>query len=170
MLIDGDKDGVFEQTTGAKSLTAALGPGQVGCTITSSCQVDNFKYYDGVLAEKVGAPPKIGTTYSLRFATPAAPSTPWVAAFALKNTGVPLAGRAIPLALDPLLDLTLGNAVALGLAGLVDASGDGNTAFPIPNDPALVGFAFFAGAFTIDVGMPFGIGVISQDLRVVIQP
>ena len=169
MLIDTNKDGTFDLTVGPRTLTVMLGSGLVGCSITSSCQVDNFKFFDGVLAEKSGSVPKIGTTYNLRFATPAPRFTPWAAGFALSSGGIPLGSRAVPLGLDPLLDLTLSNAGALGLTGITDANGDGNLAFPIPNNPALIGFAFFAGAFTLYGTMPFHVGVISQDLRVVVQ-
>lgn len=169
MLIDGDKNGVFEQTLGPRALTTMLAAGGVGCSITTNCQLDNFEFFDGVLAPQAGSLPRIGTTYRVRFATPTPANTPWFAAFALGNGGIPIGNRAVPLALDPLLMVTLANAGAFGLTGLTAANGDGTLAFPIPNDPALVGLAFFAGAMTIDATQPFGIGTISQDLHVVIQ-
>ena len=115
-------------------------------------------------------PPRIGTTWRVRFATPVPQNTPWLAALALGNTGIPIGARAVPLALDPLFALTLANAGAIGLAGLVDANGDGNLAFPVPNDPSLTGVALFAAAMTLDGARPFGVGTISQDLRAVLQP
>jgi hypothetical protein len=167
MLIDKDMNGVFDQTVPGKPLTAVLGAGMVGVSTYQATQIDNFKYYDGVLAEQ--SPPKIGTTYNVRFATPAPQYTPWLAGFSLTNSGLPFGNRAIPLGADALLGLTLGNAGALGLAGITDVNGDGMLAFPIPNNPALVGFAFFAAAITIDGTKPFTLGTISQDLRVVVQ-
>jgi hypothetical protein len=166
--IDTDKNGVFDLVLGPRTLTAMLAPGGVGCSITSNCQLDNFEYFDGVLAERT--PPRIGTTWRVRFATPVAANTPWFAALALGNGGIPIGSRAVPLALDPLFALTLANAGAIGLAGVVDAAGDGNLAFPVPNDPSLAGVALFAAAMTLDASRPFGVGTISQDLRAVLQP
>src|SRR5262249_1499419 len=143
-------DGIFEQLVGPQTLTAMLNPGLVGISITSSCQLDNFKFYDGVLLQKTGSVPKTGTVYNMRFVTPAAQYTPLIAGFSLSNTGTPFGNRAIPLAADALLALTLGNASALGLTGLIDANGEGQLAFPVPNNPALVGFAFYAAAITVD--------------------
>lgn len=167
ILVDKNKDGVFDQELAVNSLSTVLGPGQIACTMHSSVQLDNFKFYDGVLLEQ--SQPKVGTTYKLRFATPVAQSTPWVAAFALSNRGIPIGMRSIPLALDPLFTLTLGSASALGLAGTIDGNGDGLVAFPVPNNASFVGFVFFAAAVTLDPFQPFSIGTISQDLRAVIQ-
>ena len=168
LYCDTDKDGVYDKSL-SRSISGALGAGLVGCVAYQLTELDNFKFYDGVLVPAPNAVPKVGTTYNMRFATPAPQFTPWVAGFALKNTGIPLGTRVVPLALDPLLDLTLANAGALGLAGIVDANGDGTLAFPIPNNAALVGFTFYAAAVTLDATMPFNIGVISQDLRVVLE-
>lgn len=126
-------------------------------------RMDNFKFYDAVMVPAAGAVPKIGTTFRLRLVMPS-PNTPWIGALALGSSGIPLGqSRGLPLSVDPLLHLSLGVGGALGLVGITDASGNGQPAIPLPNNPTMAGFAKHVAAFTLDAAKPLGIGNISND-------
>jgi hypothetical protein len=89
----------------------------------------------------------------------------WVLGFAFADPrGVPLVpgplfGRRI-LPLDP--DALFVASVGAGLGGVLDASGSGTFALPIPTDPALAWLSFHAAAFTLRPTA--GVGAISQGL------
>ncbi len=159
MQIDKDKDGVFEQSVGPRALTTILGSGFVGLNAYQATELDNFEYFDAVLVPQSGSTPKIGTTFSMQLTTPAPQFTPYIAALSEKNTGIPFGSRAVPLGIDALLVASLG----AGLGGLTGANGIATINLPIPNNPALVGYKFFAAALTLDGQQPFGLGAISNE-------
>lgn len=165
--VDLDKDGIFDQIIGPRTLTATLGPGRVGVSITSNCEVDNWKYYDAVLQPQPAALPRIGTNYNLDLSTPS-PTVPWLGLAALGNTGFTFGARAIPVSPDFMAVGTFGNA-GFGFAGATDTAGNAVMSIVIPAIPAIVGMRLFTSAVTVDWTQPFGVGHISNEHSFVIQ-
>lgn len=165
-LIDTDMDGIFDVTAVPKSLVAAttLPQGLIGICGYNGAEMDNYKFFDGVLIQdQAGGPPAIGTNYRMTFTAPLVNNvaTPWRWAMSFGKTGIPLGdGRSVPLSLDPLFSVTL----SIGFGGLLDATNpDGTITLPIPNDPSLIGATIFTSAFTIDPSKTFAIGAIAND-------
>jgi hypothetical protein len=170
--VDTNMDGIFEVQGVARTLIAPTTPaaGLVGITGYNAAEMDNYKFYDGVLMQNpAGGPPTIGTSYSMTFSAPLvnASPTPWRWALSFGKAGVPLGdGRALPLSLDPLFNVTLG----IGVGGVLQSgSPEGTFAIPLPNDPSLIGVTVFAGAFTLDASRWLSVGAISNDHAFTIQ-
>ena len=107
MLMDIDGDGSFELDIGTKTLTTVLGSGLVGMTAYGAAELDNFKYYDAVLVGAPASTPRIGTTYTMQLRAPQPQNTVFFCAASLKNTGIPIDTRKLPLSVDALLQLSL---------------------------------------------------------------
>lgn len=171
MSIDTDGNGTFDRVVPVKTLTAHAGPGLVGITgytqaaaAANPSEIDNFAYYAGVLVERAGSLPKVGTSYQMDFYAPVTQPTPFMGAASLTSGTIPIGGnRGIPLAIDPLLTLSLSAGGALGLVGMTDATGKAAPTFNIPNIPSLVGLDIFTSVFALDPQQPLGIGAISNN-------
>jgi len=166
--IDLNKDGIFDQIVGPRTLTSTLGPGGIGVSVTSNCQVDNWKYYDAVLLPQPAALPRIGSNYDLDLSTPS-PTVPWLGLAALGNVGFSLGTRAIPVSPDFLAVGTFANAT-FGFVGATDPVGKAVVSILLPPLPAIVGLRIFTSTVTLDGTQPFGIGHISNEHSFVIQP
>jgi len=173
--VDGDQDGIYEVTTNPLALTQVTTGGGIGMAAYQTAEMDNFKFYDAVLWNPTQATPRIGTSYKMHLRVPApAPSAPRPPFFCLVSRyaqAIPIGTRKIPLGFDFLWETAL-SAPALfsGFTGLIDAKGDAFPTFVIPNDPILVGLGLFFAGFTLDGKQPFGIGHISNNHHVKIQP
>ncbi|HKE00339.1 MAG TPA: lamin tail domain-containing protein [Planctomycetota bacterium] len=91
--------------------------------------------------------PAIGTTWTVNFCSLGESAPIYVAAIA-ESTAPPLFalfGQSLPLQFDALLGNSLGFP---GFVAFLDANGFAQTQLPIPNDPALHGFAFFGAVMT----------------------
>jgi len=167
MTVDWNNDGVDDQTIGPKALTTVTGTGLMGMNCYGSSEMDNFKYYNAILQPAPAATPKIGTTFQMELRTDATKITPYLCAFALGNKGFPIGPTKgspmswIPLTADPILNISIGLAGSLGLAGITDSTGLAKPALKnIPNDTNLVGFVIFIA------GVTAGFDHISNDLAV----
>jgi hypothetical protein len=169
--IDLDQDGRFDLAGAARPFAAAttLNQGRVGLNGYRVAEMDNFKFFDGVVMADPATQPKINTTYRITFRAPLVGGgpTPFIGLLSGGKAGIPLdPGRAIPLTLDVLLSLSL----SMGLNGvLTTANPDGVMSLPLPNDPSLVGIVVYASAFTLDATQPFTIGAIGNDHEFTIQ-
>ena len=173
MLVDANKDGVYEMTLGPKTFTKVLGSGRVGMSSYGATEMDNFKYFNAVLMSAPGNVPKIGTTFKMHFRAPksSTPATPYFCMASLSNKGIPLGPITIPLGFDPLIPLSLSApSIFMKFNGVLDSNGDAFPSIKIPNNPAFVGAAIFVAGFTIDPKAPFSIGAVSNDHRIVFQP
>lgn len=167
--VDADMDGYYEQVLAGNSITAVLNPGLVGMAAYTYSQMDDFKYFDAVLAPQPNAVPHIGANYDLRLAT-TMPWTPCLGALSLGSAGIPLGdGRMVPLSFDGFLVRTFGM-MSLGMFGVTDANGRAAVSIPLPPLPALVGMRLFTGFFTLDPNRPLSIGDISNEHGFVIVP
>ncbi len=169
MLLDADSNGTFETDVGTRPLTTVLASGLVGLTAFQSSQVDNFRYFDAVLVAAPSSTPTIGTTYTMQLRAPQPQNTVFFCAASLRNTGIPIDSRKLPLSVDALLQMSLATPAVFGFVGLLDANGDGAPKLHIPNDRSLVGFSMFVAGVTLVASAPSGIGNISNDHHVVIQ-
>jgi hypothetical protein len=164
MLIDANKDGVYEQTIGPRALTTLLGTGYVGMNAYQTTEMDNFEYFDAVLMADPASTPRIGTSYKVDMTAPVTQITPSLAMLSLGNAGIPLGGgRAIPLSADPMWSLALSLAGPLGLVQLTDNTGRVSYRVPIPNDAAFVGLGLYLSAVTVDTSRAFHVGSISNE-------
>jgi hypothetical protein len=173
LQIDSTQDGIYDTVVGPKVYATHSGPGEVGvvCYFNgNAASIDNFALYNAVLMEDGASTPKIGTTYTMTLTTQATQLTPYVCAAALSNGGtnsgnlggIPLGGgRFIPLALDPIFDLSLTAGSALGFVGTTDATGVGKPTLVIPNLASLVGVELHIAGVT--AGGPSGIDNISNN-------
>jgi len=173
--LDGDMDGIFELKSAVKTFSnaATKSSGKVGITGYNGAEMDNWKYYAGIVMAASGSTPKIGTTYTMELFTPlnggSTPiPTPWAAMLSLGNKGIPIPdGRAVPLSLDWLWVNSLG----FGWGGVMTTQKPtARFGIAIPNDPVLVGIDLFAAAITLDGTKSFGIGAISNDHHFQITP
>jgi hypothetical protein len=169
MQIDGDLDGVFEQTLGPLPLTSVLGPGGIGMSGYQSVEMDDFKYYDAVLVGQSGVP-QIGTTYTMQFRAPQPAGTVFLCLASRSNTGIPIDGaRTIPLTFDGILQLSLAAPGLFNFSGVLDNNGDGFPSINLPNDPSLIGAQLFVAGVTLSFVNPSPVVNISNDHRIVIQ-
>ncbi len=172
LKVDGDRDGVFEETLGPLKLGHVLGAGLVGLASYGPTEMDDFKFFDAVLKERAGSVPAIGKTFRMHLRAPLAKgkATPYLCLVSPTNGGIPLRARKIPLGPDPALNLPfLLPGVFQRFLGLLDSKGDAFPAIRIPNDPSLVGGVFYVAGFTIDLSKPFAVGAVSNDLRIRIR-
>jgi hypothetical protein len=168
MLVDADKDGLFEMTVGPKVVNSIHSPGLVGMNSYGPCEMDNFKFYNAVITGDAGNPkPQPGNT--LQFNLRGAPSTAYQAASSLGRSGIPVgSGRVVPLDADPLFFLSASGAVPQlfgNYAYVLDPTGNGFVRVGLPQIPALVGVTFFTAFVTYDAS---GITGISNDHQVTI--
>jgi hypothetical protein len=176
---DSNQDGVFDKMVGPKPYTGHPAAGELGITgyaqNSAAAVIDNFAYYDAVLTDDGSTTPIIGTNHLMTLTTPATRITPFICAAALSNGtkngikgGIPIGGgRWVPLAPDPILNLSLALGGPLGLVGITDAQGVGKPTLNIPNDRALIGLSLVLAGVTL--GGPTGFESISNDHRVTIQ-
>lgn len=168
MLIDADKDGIFEMTVGPKVLTSVFTSGLAGMNSYGPCEMDNFKFYNAVIINDPGNPtPRPGV--ALQFNLRGQPSFGYQAASSLGRTGIPIgSGRMIPLDADPLFFLSVSGAVPTLFANysyVLDPGGNGFVKVVLPNIPALVGITIFTAFITFD---STGINGVSNDHQVTI--
>ncbi|MEZ5988688.1 MAG: hypothetical protein R3F30_06115 [Planctomycetota bacterium] len=160
---DGNKDGTFEQKSAVRTLVnVANNTGMVGISGYNAVELDDFKYYRGMLVEDATTTPKIGTTYKMTFSAPLENSnpTPWLGLCSLGRAGIPIGGVTIPLTLDALLVNSLG----FGWSGvLTSTSPTATIPLAIPNDSSLVGLNLWVAALTFGSG---GFGSVSNDHHV----
>lgn len=164
---DTNGDGVWEHSV---ERNVALPPkaGPIGIAGFGGAHVDDFVLFDAVLLDSPLSPkPAPGKTVLLVLR--GAPLATYQAAASFGVTGIPVAGgRRIPLALDPLLVLTVSNtlpSVFIGLRGVTDAKGDAQVSIAIPNLAALKGVTFFNAFVNLNAGQ---ISRISNDHAVII--
>jgi len=168
MLVDADKNGIFEMVVGPKVLTSVFTSGLAGMNSYGPCEMDNFKFYNAVIINDSGNPtPRPGV--ALQFNLRGKPSHSYQAASSLGRTGIPIgSGRIIPLAADPLFFLSASGAAPAMFANYsysLDPGGNGFVRIALPKLPALVGITFFTAFVTFDTS---GINGISNDHQVTI--
>jgi hypothetical protein len=182
LACDSTQDGIFDTVVGPKTYSAHTVPGELGITAytgsgASATSIDNFALYDAVLMATGNSQPKVGTTYQMTLTSQATNITAYRCALSFTNGGTKNGvlgglsiggGQFIPLAADPLLDLSLGLGSTLGLIGITDAAGVGKPTLQIPNMAALVGVSFHAAGVT--AGSGGGIGNISNNHYIKIVP
>jgi regulation of enolase protein 1 (concanavalin A-like superfamily) len=122
----------------------------------------------GTIVPAVVGTPRIGSTVFVDLA--AEPDAFYYLGAALgTQPGIPLGNRTVPLNPDPLLVLTVGNRLSSlfhHFAGYLGARGEARAWIDIPADVGLVGVEFHLAFVTIDSGKPFGIGTISDAVKV----
>ena len=169
--LDSNMDGTFDVKGAARPFAAATtnANGLIGICGYNGAEMDNWKYFEGVLLEDVGSSPKIGTTYTMVFSAPlgAAGVMPWAGTLSLGKTGIPLpGGRRLPQSLDALFNVSVG----IGIGGLLTTMApEAKFNVPIPNMPALIGLTVYACGLGLDGARPLGIGAISNDHGFTIQ-
>jgi hypothetical protein len=165
--VDANMDGYYELVLPPRPITLVTAAGLVGMSSYQTTEMDDFEYFDAVLAPQPNAAPRIGTNYDLRLVT-TMPLAVYVGALSLGNAGIPLGGgRAIPLSADAFAVNTFAVA-GLGLVGVTDANGRAAVSIPLPPIAALVGMRLFTSFVTIDGNRPLGIGDISNEQGFVI--
>jgi hypothetical protein len=116
-------------------------------------------------------PAGIGASMNLHYRDSANPGKVYVYGAALGTTGFTIGTRTVPLDPDWLLIGTFGQDIppyTVGWSGVLDPGG--NALGTLTNIlPALTGFAFHVGAFTLDPAAPFGVATISNTIAVVFQ-
>lgn len=143
--------GALEQDGGAAASYTVFG---AGCAGTS-----------GVPSNTISAPPQIGTSPTITFGNLPPPNIA-IAVLGLSNT---FAG-AIPLPVDlailgaPGCNARTSLDVTIGLAGV---GGTASTAFPIANNPILIGFTFYTQALVLDPPLN-AFGLSTSDAAVVV--
>jgi len=106
--------------------------------------------------------PKIGTTRGLQLCAPMDGGAIYVAGAALSATGIPTCGGTVPLAMDPLLTISIDptNPVFLNFAGTLDSAGMSMVPqLALPNLPAIVGAQFVLSFIVAD---PLGPCVVQR--------
>jgi hypothetical protein len=164
MQHDFDKDGFFDQSI--TRTTKVAGAGLIGACIWGASAIDDFELHNAVLQPGSASTPRVGTTFVMDLVTTARRIVPWRMAISLGNTGFPIGSRRIPLAIDPVLNLSLQVSGALGLTGHTDATGLARPALQIPNVASLVGIKVFTAAITLDGSRPDGIDNISNEIGI----
>ncbi|MEZ5988687.1 MAG: hypothetical protein R3F30_06110 [Planctomycetota bacterium] len=161
--LDTNMDGIFEYKGAPRTLTTVgASTGLIGIAGYNATELDNFKYYRGVLLADATTTPKIGTTYKMVFSAPLENGnpTPWLGLCALGRAGIPIPGGTLPLSLDALLV----NSFGFGWSGiLTSTTPEATLQLPVPNDTGLVGLDFFVAALTLSGG---GAASISNDHHV----
>jgi hypothetical protein len=170
MLVDANKDGIFEMMVGPRALTSVHGSGLCGMNSYGACEMDNFKFYNAVILGASANPmPQPGA--SLKFDLRGTAALGYQAASSFGRAGIPIGGgKAVPLSGDPLFFLTVTNAIPVlfaNYAGYLNTNGDGSVKVNLPNAPALVGITIFTAFVTFDRN---GIQEISNDHQVTIVP
>jgi len=168
MLVDADKDGLFEMTVGPRVLVTVHGAGLVGMNCYGPCEMDNFKYYNVVLTADAGNPkPQPGSALQLNLR--GGPSDRYQAASSFGRAGIPVGGgMSVPLAADALFFLSVSGALPSvfgNYSNLLDTGGNGFVKLVIANIPALVGVTVFTSFVTIDAS---GINGVSNEHAVTI--
>ncbi len=171
--LDGDMNGSFEFQSSIKTLSSTTNKsGLVGANGYNAVELDNWKYYEGLLVPDKSTSPKIGSTFKMDFFAPlnggaSQLPTPWLGMMALGNAGIPVGGgQMIPLSLDFLFVNSLG----FGWSGvLLKTKPSATLALRIPNDKGLVGLKLYAAAITLGAPRPGGIGAISNPHQFTVQ-
>jgi hypothetical protein len=118
--------------------------------------------------------PQIGTVFPISVQSASHPNAGYLVGFAVSpSPGFTLSdGRVIPLAMDPLLQLSLtpNNGIFLHTTGFLDGSGMASAwvTVSIPALPSLVGQSVYAAMITLDSSAVTGVGGISNALPIVI--
>ncbi|MBN2491978.1 MAG: hypothetical protein JXQ29_14115 [Planctomycetes bacterium] len=109
--------------------------------------------------------PRIGADADWVLYAPADASLPYQLGSSLGRGPIPLGSRQIPLALDALLALAVGNQaphIFVGYAGTLDTSGRASARIRIPQATALIGVTLHSAFVTIDSREPLGVKSISN--------
>jgi hypothetical protein len=163
VYIDTDLDGLWDIVKSTTTTNGKGVSGGIGINGARSALADDLKYFNATLY--LNGTPKIGTAVTLPGR--GSPNHGYIGACSFGHSGFPVVGgRSVPLSLEPLLFVTLGNALPMifqSLQGRTDAQGDFTMSVAIPPVPALVGFTIWASAVTLS---PTGIAEIAPDTEI----
>jgi hypothetical protein len=166
VLIDADRNGVFEQVLPVLALTKVLEPGWVGLTAAGGVELDEFQMHDAVVEAGPSAVPKLNSRYPMLLRSGELEHPQLYLAAASRTPGaLPLGdGRFLLLGLDPLLEISIAWNGWLGLL----FNHEGTITLEIPNDPLLVGLLLHVSAVTLQDNPPAILRVANDhQLRIV---
>jgi len=167
VYIDTDMDGKWDIVKSATTNYGLGKSGKMGINGYRNAIADDLKFFNATLY--LQGTPKIGTTVTLPGR--GSPNHGYIGACSLGNSGFSIGGgKSIPLAVEPLLFLTLANAVPTifqNFQGRTNAQGDFTMSLAIPNVPGLVGFTIWSSAVTLSTG---GIAEIAPDTEITFTP
>jgi hypothetical protein len=109
---------------------------------------------------------KIGSALSYLLSAPSEAGQPYQVGTSLGAGPVQIGTHTLPLSIDELLKLSVGNLVPtmfVNYSGKLDTNGAGKATLNIPNIAALKGVRIYSGFLTLDFSQPLGIGIIAPN-------